>query len=489
MKTLGKLEKSSGTWFLVFTCFFFFVLRLPSLFEPYWYGDEGIYQALGLRINSGGLLYRDAFDNKPPLLYVFYSFFNSDQFMVRLGSLAFGVLAIIAFYFLAKKLLKKKIAVFFSTSFFAFMFAIPLLEGNIANAENLMLFPLILAGYLIFSSAEKIKNKLLFFAGLLTGIAFLFKIVAVFDFAAFFLFLLFSDISFNFSKLKSKKYLLEILDKTGIFALSFIIPITITAFYFYLAGGFPLFLKATFLNNVGYVGYGNKFIIPQGLLILKLIILFLFSLFVFIKRRSLGVSGVFIFLWIGFSLFNAFFSQRPYTHYVLVFLPSFSLLLGFFFANKNWQKFSLIFIVILTYLILKNFHLYDKVIPYYKNFLSFANGEKSLKNYQAYFDRRTPIDYQVSQYLLPRVGKENIFVWGNNAQLYKMLNKLPPGRYTVAYHITGYKDGFENTKEGLAKTNPKYIIVMPNVSAYPFSLENYRQSVILSDVTIYEQVF
>jgi hypothetical protein len=489
MKTLGKLEKSSGTWFLIFTCFFFFVLRLPSLFEPYWYGDEGIYQALGLKINSGGLLYRDAFDNKPPLLYVFYSFFNSDQFMVRLGSLAFGIFAVIVFYFLAKKLLKKKLAVFFSTGFFAFMFAIPLLEGNIANAENLMLFPLILAGLLIYSNAEKTKNKLFFFAGLLTGIAFLFKIVAIFDFAAFFLFLLFSDFTFNFSKLKSKKYVFELLNKTGIFALSFIVPISITALYFYIAGAFPLFLKASFLNNVGYVGYGNKFIIPQGLLILKLVILSLFSLFIFIKRKNLGANGVFIFLWIGFSLFNAFFSQRPYTHYVLVFLPSFSLLLGFFLSDKRWQKFSLIFILILTYLIFKNFHLYDKVIPYYKNFLSFANGEKSLKDYQGYFDGRTPIDYQVVQYLLPRIGSENIFIWGNNAQLYKMLNKLPPGRYTVAYHITGYKDGIENTTKGLQKTNPKYIIAMPNVKPYPFSLENYRQNIILSDVIIYERIF
>ncbi|HZJ18196.1 MAG TPA: glycosyltransferase family 39 protein, partial [Patescibacteria group bacterium] len=228
MKTLGKLEKSFGTWFLIFTCFFFFILRLPSLFEPYWYGDEGIYQAIGLRINSGGILYQNAFDNKPPLLYVFYSFFNSDQFMVRLGSLFFGILAVIAFYFLAKKLFEKKLAVFSSTGFFALMFAIPLFEGNIANAENLMLFPLILAGFLIFSNREKMKNKFFFLAGLLTGLAFLFKVVAVFDFAAFFIFILFSDITLNFSKIKSKKYLFKILDKTGIFLLSFIIPIAIT---------------------------------------------------------------------------------------------------------------------------------------------------------------------------------------------------------------------------------------------------------------------
>ena len=27
---------------------------------------------------------------------------------------------------------------------------------------------------------------------------------------------------------------------------------------------------------------------------------------------------------------------------------------------------------------------------------------------------------------------DNIFIWGNNAQVYKLTEKLPPGRYTVA---------------------------------------------------------
>ncbi|MFH1186860.1 MAG: glycosyltransferase family 39 protein [Candidatus Levyibacteriota bacterium] len=489
MKVLKKLEKSFGTWFLIFTSFFFFVLRIPSLFEPYWYGDEGIYQVLGLSINSGGILYRDAFDNKPPLLYVFYSFFNSDQFMVRLASLVFGVLAVVAFYFLAKKLLEKKLAVYFSTGFFAFIFAIPFIEGNIANAENLMLFPLILAGLLIYSISQKINNKILFISGLLVGISFLFKVIAVFDFAAFFLFLLFSDLDFKFSKLRGKKYLLQVLDKASIFILGFILPISLASIYFYYVGAFSYFLKATLLNNVGYVGYGNKFIIPQGFLILKLIILSLFTLFVFIKKKSLGFAGIFIFLWVGFSLFNAFFSQRPYTHYVLVFLPSFSLLLGFFLANKKWQKFSLVFILVLAYLIFKNFHLYDKVIPYYKNFITFADGKKSLNDYQAFFDKRTPIDYQIVQYLSTKINNENVFIWGNNAQVYKMLGKLPPGRYAVAYHISGYKDGLQNAKEGLEKSPPKYIVVMPNAKTYPFSLDNYKLSIILSDVMIYEKVF
>ena len=48
-------------------------LRLPSLFEPFWYGDENIYLAIGQSIRHGQILYRDITDypNKPPLIYLF----------------------------------------------------------------------------------------------------------------------------------------------------------------------------------------------------------------------------------------------------------------------------------------------------------------------------------------------------------------------------------------------------------------------------------
>ncbi len=55
--------------FLLIIILLMILLRIPSLFEPYWYGDEGIYLTLGQAIRKGLLLYRDIHDNKPPLLY------------------------------------------------------------------------------------------------------------------------------------------------------------------------------------------------------------------------------------------------------------------------------------------------------------------------------------------------------------------------------------------------------------------------------------
>ena len=34
--------------------FLTFIFRFPSLFEPFWYGDEGIFAAVARNLNLGG---------------------------------------------------------------------------------------------------------------------------------------------------------------------------------------------------------------------------------------------------------------------------------------------------------------------------------------------------------------------------------------------------------------------------------------------------
>ena len=46
------------------------ILRIPSFFEPYSYGDEMIYLTLGEGMRQGVPLYSGIHDNKPPLLYI-----------------------------------------------------------------------------------------------------------------------------------------------------------------------------------------------------------------------------------------------------------------------------------------------------------------------------------------------------------------------------------------------------------------------------------
>lgn len=494
MKSLAKVEKNRSFWFLLVSSFIFFLFRFPSLFEPYWYGDEGIYQVLGMAIRNGRLLYRDIWDNKPPLLYMLYALFNSDQFWIRLVSIIFGVLALITFYALSKKLFQEKgnrnkIAIL-TTSVFGLLFALPIVEGNIANAENFMLFFIILAGFLIFSAKEKLNNKIFVLSGFLLGISFLFKIVGIFDFAAFFVFLLILNLPKDIKNLKKifynqVRFLLP-------FVFGFIFPIIVFALFFLFNGltTFKYFLEASFVQNVGYVGYANMLIIPQGLLIFKLLLLLLFSLFLLIKRGVFSRTTLFILIWFAFSLFNAFFAGRSYTHYVLVLIPSFSLLIGLLFWEKKYQ-FPLIAIFIISfYLILTNFSFYGKTFFYYQNFFNFLTEKKTVAQYRGFFDRKTPVDYELAQFIRAKTTKdERVFIWGNNAQVYALSGKLPPGRYTVAYHINGYKDGINNTKEAFVKEKPKFIIIMPDQNQIPFSLYNYGMGVKIDNVLIYERIF
>ncbi|MBP6098670.1 MAG: hypothetical protein KA477_01670, partial [Candidatus Levybacteria bacterium] len=64
-KTLKDLP-SFSIWYIIV---FFVILRLPSLIEPIWYADEGIYEVIAHAMHNGRVLYSEVWDNKPPLLY------------------------------------------------------------------------------------------------------------------------------------------------------------------------------------------------------------------------------------------------------------------------------------------------------------------------------------------------------------------------------------------------------------------------------------
>ena len=493
MKIFSNTGKRVEAWFLIIISTVFFFLRFPSLFEPNWYGDEGIYQVLGLAMNQGRLLYRDIFDNKPPLLYFLYSLVNSDEFMIRLLSLVFGLFSVFAFFYLSKQIFKNLRVSFFSTALFAILFGLPLIEGNIANAENFMLLPNIIAGILVLKSVdEKSQNKkykILLLAGLVVGLSFLFKIVGIFDFAAFLVFLFFENYSKKLLDIFKRENIITEIKNVLPFMLGFILPIALVTLVFIFNNAFSYFLKAILFSNIGYVSYGNKLIIPQGLLILKLIILSLFALFIFYKRRVYDNGFVFASLWLAFSLFSAFFSQRPYTHYVLVLLPSVCLVLGLLFVNKNFSRISGVLAISSFIIIVLSFNFYTKTIFYYQNFVSFLSGKENVTSYQKFFDGSTPRDYEIASYVnLYAKKSDNIFIWGNNAQVYKLAEKNPLLRYTVAYHITGYPTGISEMEKAIETKKPRLIIIMPNVPTFPMNLNNYQEKINIKDAVIYEKI-
>jgi len=495
-KFIRKLYKKD-TWFVVFALFIFSLLRIPSIVEPYWYGDEGIYEVIGMSLRAGGLLYRDIWDNKPPILYLIYQLFSGDQFSVRTLSLLFGAASVVVFFLVAKKLFHTRRSQYVSTGVFMVLFGLPILEGNIANAENFMLLPILCAFYFVISLFDVLSFKKTFIAGLLLSFAFLTKIVAVFDFGAFVVSIailrLYDEFAPRrgniFKKIPFKKIILGS-EQELILGAGFVLPIIATILFFVAKGAFTDFYKAVFSQNVGYVSYGNYFLFPQGLLVLKLILLSAGIGFVWQLRHALGKSGVVILIWIFFSLFNASFSERPYTHYLLVLLASFSLFLGYIFEDKKLSIIKITFLVALIAFVYFNFNLYKKIVPYYQNYMSFVFGNKNAKEYQRFFDGNTPRDYELANIVRSKTSKsDGIFIWGDQAQIYALSGKLPPGRYTVSYHVTFYKNAIGETLGDINRVQPKYIIQTKTDGTIENFLASYVLKYKIDGAQIYERQY
>lgn len=482
---LNKLQHSSDFWFLLATSVVFFLFRLPSFFEPYWYGDEGVYEVLGFGMRHGRLLYQGVWDNKPPLLYIIYALFDGNQPYVRFFSFLVGLLAVYLFFLLSKLLFEKKKTFYVATGLFALLLGLPLLEGNIANAENFMILPAVASVYFI---VKTIKNKQfsllsLFLSGLLLGISFLIKVVAVFDFASIFLLLGFVAFALN------KKTIGKLIAQWLLMVVGFLLPLIMTVGFFAYKGILKTFIQSAFLSNVGYVGYGNQFIIPQGFLILKLLFLVIIFSVVFFKRKSLSLTQLLLYVWLPFSVFNAFFSQRPYTHYMLVLIAPLMLFVGLLFEKKLRILHGVVVIAVVI-LLATNFWFYGKVIWYYQNFTQLLTNQKTVAQYQSFFDKGVPRDYAVADFLRANLQpNQTAFLWTNSAQIYYLTHLLPPGRFTVAYHIVLNPDTLSETALALSNEKPHFIVILPNASNFPFKMRDYHFRLNIGDAAIYERIF
>ncbi len=453
---MAKNTTRKTPWFLISCLGLVVLLRIPSLFEPYWYGDEGIYLTLGLAIKKGLVLYRDIHDNKPPLLYLLAALAGNVAWF-RAILLNWMLISTIFFWKLINYLFPKqeKLAKI-SLLFFTILSSIPLIEGNIANAEIFLIGPII-AGFYTYLTAKKWWQY--FLSGILFSTAVLFKMPALFDFCALFAFVV---ITLN------KKKILPTISNSFILAAGFFVPLLISVAYFAFHNALGSYLSAAFLQNIGYlsswktgtmtsVGVTSK----SGLLF-RGIGVAVITFFLFIFRKKFSPAIILVFLWFLFSLFAALLSERPYPHYLLQILPPLSLLIGILFSKtaKIVKLLTLGLVVVLAAnIILVSFWAYP-VFGYYSNFIQYVSGSRDQRQYFAWFDPQVNQTYSVANFLLRRTATdEPIFIWGDEPFIYALSRRLPATRLTVAYHIVDF-NGYGETIQELQKQKPRWLIVM-----------------------------
>ncbi|MCI0693113.1 glycosyltransferase family 39 protein [candidate division KSB1 bacterium] len=187
LETTSLQNKRGWIFLIVLTAI---VLRSPAYFNPIIDEDEAWYATAARVINSGGLLYRDAVDLKPPLIFHFYAFSFSifgDDLRILHGVTVLWVLAT-AFVMarITSRLTEQAEAPYLSALLYVLFTPTFVPQALATNGEILMNLPLALSVFWFleserasssspvgFAQTESLRSVLL--SGIFCGFAFLFK--------------------------------------------------------------------------------------------------------------------------------------------------------------------------------------------------------------------------------------------------------------------------------------------------------------------------
>lgn len=487
------------------------MLRIPNLFEPYWYGDEGIYLTLGNGLRSGLVLYRDIIDHKTPIIYLLA--IVPSQFWFKLLLLVWSCASVALFYFLAKKLLRGEFPVIVSTTVFMLATTLPFFEGNIANGE-LFVMGFVLAGFFMLSKTslfahffeQKPTFRVQYWHMVATGVLFslgiLTKVPAVFDLAAVGLVCVFTLCRFPTIITFKKLFFSGIAFTAGL-----ALPILLSIAYFASQNALAEYVQFGLMYNFRY---SSEFTLPFTNPLLrfmfssvgKALFLALAALALAVKQKQLRPQFQFVAGWFFLTLFAALLSSRPYPHYALQVFPPLALALGLMMEKgKKGEKVlagsllvlagSLIAIFVGTMVVFR-FGLYN-TLGYYQNFLALITKRETTQQYRQRFSGLVNDTYDAALYIQKTTQPDQrMFIWGTNPMLYALSKRNPAGRFTVSFHIKDFH-AYDETFDAIQRIKPQIVVIMrdengPFDAFYLYVNTHYTLAKELPTMRIYQNI-
>lgn len=472
-----------------------FILRLPNLFEPPWYDDEGIYAAIGHALLEGESLYRDVLDNRPPGMYWLYAgmLAVSDYSVafVKLTATAFLLGTQTVLYGIARRLWNAD-AGLLAAGLLGLLASLFILEGNTANSEIFMMLPTAVGMLLVLRGRA-------FGAGVAFGLAFLIKQIAVVELAAALLVLL----RINPRPRRA----------AGLIALGVTAPLVASLLYLAAAGTISEFLFAGLGYYAGYVARDAR--LPIQWLAIRTVLVAAIAGWVLYRssRASAGSRDVpanaafpLAALWTAFALYGALFTARAYPHYFLQAAPALSLLIGGLVYGRrgDWlPRLSLLrwapafgaagAAVVLAgavYLPWPQRLMPWRITGYYENFVAYATGLRSDAAYNDFFDRRVNRNLAVAEFLETHASPDDyLIVWGEEPWLYPLSGLRLGMPYSISYYAYEMPGGLRRVVESLKTNRPTYVVWTINKPLYPelkAELENsYTRLLRLENAEIY----
>lgn len=463
-----------------------FVLRVPNLFEPPWYDDEGIYAAIGHALLEGGTLYRDVLDNRPPGLYWLYAgmLAVSDYSIpfVKLTATAFLLGTQTILYVIARQFWTPK-AGLFAAGLLGLLASLFILEGNTANSEIFMMLPTAVGMLLILKGRS-------FPAGVAFGLAFLIKQIAVVELAVALLVVL---------RVNPRPW-----RSAGLILFGAAAPALVTLVYLMAVGTLSEFLFAGLGYYAGYVGRDAR--MPIEWFAVRTVLVGAVTAWVLYRSRRGDAAFPLVALWTAFSFYGALFTARPYPHYLLQAAPAFSLLIAGLVHGRRIEwlpslsrvRWAPVLAAAGAAALLIGTIYWPwparlnpwRITGYYENFVAYSLGLRGEPAYNDFFDRRVNRNLAVAEFLETHAKPDDyLIVWGEEPWLYPLSGLRLGMPYSISYYAYEMPGGLRKVVESLRTNRPTYVVWTVNKPLFPdlkAELENsYTKLIRLENAEIY----
>lgn len=414
---------------LTLSIIIFIILRVPSLAEPHWYGDEGVYAGVAYAMENGKVLYTQVWDNKPPGIYFLYMLGNSENrlLVIRILNILAGAISLAGIAALVNRLKFNKIASYLTLLIAIYLLGTPIIEGNIANGENFFL-PTILWG-LYFGLSKNPRDLVI--SGVIFGTGFWIKFHPLLDLGALGLFIVLTQYR------KTPRKMFESIIALGA---GFLIPVGMLLGYLLYHNSLEVGLRTIFLGNVQYTKVYQLPYLTQEIRIFFLLVAYAIA-FQLYRTKTISKTSFFILCLYFIEYFSALLSGRRYLHYLIAMIPGLSLLTGFTVA-KFWEYKHLtrsrILIVVITLGLASGLYLFTRgegylletdPIKYYSKYYHYVTGQ------QGYFI--SPIESEIdglNQKLTTRYTGVTVHLNIDNPWFYDQSGTVPTTSFIPAYH-------------------------------------------------------
>lgn len=402
------------------------LLYLPFAGAPF-ERDEGVYATIAQGVLNGQVPYRDLFDNKPPLVYLWYAFsftlFGESVFAPRIVAAIFLSLTTLALFNQARMVLPMP-AARLAAGLFAISTGLPWVALH-ANTEAYMLLPLVSS--LMFFTIGMKDGQLRWFviAGMLAGLAMATKQVAMWNLLA----LAMVSLIWHARTIESQ---LRALAPTAALFAGCLLSLAAVALPFTLTGSLDDLIYANLSYNwlyINFLSYAERLAnFGYGLLFFSAVaapfaVGALAGLVVIWRRRSAATDYVLI-LWAVASAIGVASGGRFFPHYFLQLMPSAAVLTGVViydrFVNGNDRVLSRPAWMIALFLIIVSVGTTTVL------YLAPQQAEQQVVSSVYHQKEWEASSQELGEYIKARTGPEDpIFNYGRESQLYFYADRPP----------------------------------------------------------------